>query len=59
MTVIIEKLPTSWKEFKNYLKHRHEEMKFDNLIVRLRIGEDNSISFFFFRDEELFHGVQG
>jgi hypothetical protein len=47
VTVIIEKLPTSWKEFKNYLKYRHEEMKFENLIVRLRIGEDNSIFFFF------------
>ncbi|XP_048424870.1 uncharacterized protein LOC125470207 [Pyrus x bretschneideri] len=37
----IEKLPPSWKEFKNYLKHKCKEMTLEDLIVRLRIEEDN------------------
>ncbi|GMY11025.1 Retrovirus-related Pol polyprotein from transposon TNT 1-94 [Fagus crenata] len=41
---IIEKLPSSWKEFKNYLKHKRKEMKLEDLIVRLRIEEDNRTS---------------
>ncbi|XP_070011331.1 uncharacterized protein [Nicotiana sylvestris] len=41
VTVIIEKLPPLWKDFKNYLKHKRKEMSFKNLIVRLRIEEDN------------------
>ncbi|XP_070667957.1 uncharacterized protein [Malus domestica] len=39
--VFIEKLPPSWKEFKNYLKHKRKEMTLEDLIVRLRIEEDN------------------
>ena len=38
---IIEKLPPSWRVFKNYLKHKRKEMKLEELIVRLRIEEDN------------------
>ena len=38
---IIEKLPQSWRDFKNYLKHKRKEMKLEELIVRLRIEEDN------------------
>ncbi|XP_009354310.1 uncharacterized protein LOC103945456 [Pyrus x bretschneideri] len=37
----IEKLPPSWKEFKNYLKHKRKEMTLEDLIVRLKIEEDN------------------
>jgi hypothetical protein len=37
-------LSSSWKEFKNYLKHKHKEMKLEDLIVRLRIEEDNRTS---------------
>ena len=37
----IEKLPPSWKDFKNYLKHKRKEMTMEDLIVRLRIDEDN------------------
>ncbi|KAM1699174.1 hypothetical protein ACFX2K_030553 [Malus domestica] len=37
----IKKLPHSWKEFKNYLKHKRKEMTLKDLIVRLRIEEDN------------------
>nr|XP_016502563.1 PREDICTED: uncharacterized protein LOC107820737 [Nicotiana tabacum] len=37
----IEKLPPLWKDFKNYLKHKRKEMMLEDLIVRLRIEEDN------------------
>ncbi|KAF3675204.1 hypothetical protein T459_01064 [Capsicum annuum] len=41
VAVIIEKLPPLWKDFKNYLKHKKKEMSVKDLIVRLRIEEDN------------------
>ena len=41
VAAIIEKLPPSWKEFKNYLKHKRKEMKIEDLIVKLRIEEDH------------------
>ncbi|XP_070675690.1 uncharacterized protein [Malus domestica] len=37
----IEKLPSSWNEFKNYLKHKRKEMTLDDLIVRLRIEKND------------------
>ena len=40
---INEKLPTLWKDFKNYLKHKLKEMTVEYLIVRLRIEEDNKL----------------
>ena len=44
VATIIEKLPPSWKDFKNYLKHKRKEMRLEDLIVRLRIEEDNHSS---------------
>ncbi|CAL9000416.1 unnamed protein product, partial [Prunus brigantina] len=41
VAAVIEKLPPSWKDFKNYLKHKRKEMGLEDLIVRLRIEEDN------------------
>ncbi|XP_070050718.1 uncharacterized protein [Nicotiana tomentosiformis] len=41
VAAFIEKLPPLWKDFKNYLKHKHKEMMLEDLIVRLRIEEDN------------------
>ncbi|KAK3006238.1 hypothetical protein RJ639_016809 [Escallonia herrerae] len=41
VAALIEKLPPTWRDFKNYLKHKHKEMKLEDLIVRLRIEEDN------------------
>ena len=38
---LIEKLPNGWKDFKNYLKHKRKEMTVEELVVRLRIEEDN------------------
>ena len=43
VAAIIEKLPSNWKDFKNYLKHKRKEMKLEDLIVRLRIEEDNRV----------------
>ena len=31
------------KDFKNYLKHKRKEMNLEDLIVRLRIEEDNRV----------------
>ncbi|KAL0370874.1 UNVERIFIED_CONTAM: hypothetical protein Sangu_0405500 [Sesamum angustifolium] len=39
-----EKLPPLWKDFKNYLKHKRKEMGLEDLIVILRIEEDNRLS---------------
>ena len=44
VAAIIEKLPPSWKDFKNYLKQKHKEMRLEDLIVRLRIEKDNCSS---------------
>ena len=41
VVAIIEKLPPLWKKFKNSLKHKRKEMRLEDLIVRLRIEEDN------------------
>ncbi|KAK3029974.1 hypothetical protein RJ639_038779 [Escallonia herrerae] len=41
VAALIEKLPPTWKDFKNYLKHKRKEMKLEDLIVRVRIEEDN------------------
>ena len=41
VATIVEKLPSAWRDFKNYLKHKHKELKLEDLIVRLRIEEDN------------------
>ena len=41
VAAIIEKLPSAWKDFKNYLKHKRKEMSIEDLIIRLHIEEDN------------------
>nr|GEX06000.1 hypothetical protein [Tanacetum cinerariifolium] len=37
-------LPPSWVDFKNYLKHKQKEMSVEDLVVRLRIEEDNMLA---------------
>ncbi|GJZ03993.1 hypothetical protein Tco_0537268 [Tanacetum coccineum] len=44
VAAIIEKLPPSWVEFKNYLKHKRKEMSVEDLVVCLRIEEDNKLA---------------
>ncbi|KAI5334760.1 hypothetical protein L3X38_024893 [Prunus dulcis] len=44
VAAVIEKLLPSWNDFKNYLKHKRKERKemgLEDLIVSLRIEEDN------------------
>ena len=41
VATIVEKLPPTWRDFKNYLKHKRKELKLEDLIVRLQIKEDN------------------
>ncbi|KAI3470110.1 hypothetical protein Pfo_026773 [Paulownia fortunei] len=43
ITTLIEKLPSLWKDFKNYLKHKYKEITMEDLIVCLRIEEDNKV----------------
>ncbi|KAK2999645.1 hypothetical protein RJ639_023181 [Escallonia herrerae] len=40
VTSIIDKLPPSWKNFRNSLKHRKEDITLDELGTHLRIKED-------------------
>ena len=42
VAAIIEKFPPLWN--KNYLKYKRKEMRLEDLIVRLRIEEDNRAS---------------
>ncbi|XP_070029830.1 uncharacterized protein [Nicotiana sylvestris] len=41
VAAMIEKLPPSWRDFKNYLKHTRKEMKLEDLVICLKIEEDN------------------
>ena len=41
VTTIIEKLSPTWKDFKNYLKHKRKYMSIEDLVIRLRIKIDN------------------
>ena len=41
---IIEKLPQSWKNFKLYLKHLTDDMSFEQLVLKIRVEEDNRIN---------------
>ena len=41
VAAMIEKFPPSWNDFKNYLKHKRKEMKLEDLVVRLKIEQDN------------------
>ena len=54
---IIEKLPPLWKDFEYYLKHKCKEMTIEDLIVRLRIEEDNKDAKKRSRDNSAISGV--
>ena len=41
MDAMIEKLLLSWNDFKNYLKHKRKEMKLEDLVIHLKIEQDN------------------
>ncbi|CAM8882101.1 unnamed protein product [Rhodiola kirilowii] len=44
VAAVIEKLPSGWKDFKNYLKHKRKEMSIEDLEIRLKNEEDNRLS---------------
>src|ERR1044071_7236151 len=44
VAAIIEKLPPSWIDFKNYLKHKRKEMTIEDFVVHLHIEEDNKVA---------------
>ena len=37
VATMIEKLPPSWNDFKNYLKHNRKEMKLEDLVIVSRL----------------------
>ncbi|GKB35228.1 hypothetical protein Tco_0880170 [Tanacetum coccineum] len=41
---IIKKLPQSWKIFKLYLKHLTDDMSFEQLVLKIRVEEDNRMN---------------
>ncbi|XP_070043149.1 uncharacterized protein [Nicotiana tomentosiformis] len=44
VAAMIERLPFSWRDFKNYLKHKRKEMKLEDLVICLKIEGDNKIT---------------
>ena len=44
VATIMEKLSPTWRDFNNYIKHKRKELTLEDLIVRLRIEEDNQKS---------------
>nr|GEW16285.1 hypothetical protein [Tanacetum cinerariifolium] len=41
---IIEKLPQSWNFFKLYLKHLTDDMNLEQLVLKIRVEEDNRMN---------------
>nr|GEU49243.1 DNA-directed RNA polymerase subunit beta' [Tanacetum cinerariifolium] len=41
---IIEKLSQSWKNFKLYFKHLTDDMSFEQLVLKIRVEEDNRMN---------------
>lgn len=41
VVAMIKKLPHLWKDFKNYLKHKRNEMSLEDILIRWRIEKDN------------------
>ncbi|KAL9664498.1 hypothetical protein QQ045_019901 [Rhodiola kirilowii] len=44
VATVIEKRPSGWKDFKNYLKHKRKEMSTEDLVICLQNEEDNRLS---------------
>ncbi|GKA38761.1 hypothetical protein Tco_0731312 [Tanacetum coccineum] len=44
VAAIIERLPPSWVEFKNYLKHMRKEVSVEDLVAHIHIEEDNKLA---------------
>lgn len=44
VVVVIENPPLSWKDFKNYLKHKHNEVSLEDLVICLKIEDDKKLA---------------
>jgi len=44
VVAIIQKISSSWKNSKNYLKHKGNGIRFEDLILRLRIENDDKLT---------------
>ncbi|CAM8994128.1 unnamed protein product [Rhodiola kirilowii] len=44
VAAVIEKLPSGWKDFKNYLKHKRKKMSMEDRVIRLKNEEDNRLA---------------
>ena len=38
---LVEALPQSWKDYKNNMKHERKQMSLEDVIIHIRIGEQN------------------
>ena len=38
---LVETLPESWKDYKNNMKHKRKQMSLENVIIHIRIEEQN------------------
>ncbi|XP_070017891.1 uncharacterized protein [Nicotiana sylvestris] len=57
VAAMTEKLPPSWRYFKNYLKHKSKEMKLGDLVIHIKIEEDNKTTETKSRGNSMFMGV--
>jgi hypothetical protein len=44
VVAIIQKISSSWKNSKNYLKHRGNKIRIEDLILRLRIEKNDKLT---------------
>ena len=50
---LIETLPDSWKDYKNSMKHRRKQMSLEDVIIHIRIEEQNKTRYKAERAKEL------
>ncbi|XP_052205410.1 uncharacterized protein LOC127810136 isoform X1 [Diospyros lotus] len=52
-SLLIEKLPESWNDYKNQLKHKHKQLSVEDLVVHIIIEETNRKELQFARAKEM------
>ena len=53
--LLIEKLPKSWNDYKNQLKHKHKQLSLKDLVVHIIIEETNHKELQFAMAKEMAH----